>query len=218
MRKGYEALLRSPAFSGIDPGAIGPLLDTLGAFERGYEKGEVIRHPGDKMEAFPIVLAGSVRATLVQGDRRQIVSWFDAGEPFAEAVPTSLGRCPVEIAATRPSRVLFIPASALSSCKDPEALMLRSNLMVSMSQKVAGLSSKLGLLSEPRLADRVLGYVRTLPSRPDGTVLLPLKYKELAEYLGVNKASLSRTIRVMEDEGIIEAKGRVIKVLREGDE
>ncbi|WP_421572364.1 Crp/Fnr family transcriptional regulator [Slackia exigua] len=218
MRKGHEALAGAPAFEGIAPENVDALLDDLGAYEKRYSKGETIRNPGDEMNCFPLVLSGGVRATLVQGDRRQIVAWFGEGETFAEAVPVSLGRCPVEISAVEDALVLFIPAAALRLHADkPDAARLSVNLMQSMSQKVAGLSAKLGLMSEPRAADRIMGYLRTLPKRADGTVLLPLKYKELAEYLGLNKTSLSRAVRTMEDDGFIATDGRVIRILKEDE-
>ncbi|MBR2328488.1 MAG: winged helix-turn-helix domain-containing protein, partial [Clostridia bacterium] len=47
------------------------------------------------------------------------------------------------------------------------------------------------------------------------TVTLPCSLTEFAEYLGVGRASLYRTLDAMEADGAISRKGRVIRILKE---
>lgn len=218
MKREHEALISSPVFEGIRPKEIETLLDSLRAYEKPFKKGEIICEAGAKMDVFPVVLKGRVRASLVQGSRRQVVAWFSRGESFAEAVPVSLKNSPVEIQAIEDSLILFIPSASLTGLLSASGYRLHANLMMEMSKKVAGLSEKLSLLTEARLSDRVLRYLATLPQNEDGSITLPLKYTELAEYLGVNKTSLSRTMHIMEDEGQIIMKGRTICVLQDESE
>ena len=213
MSKKYESLSKSPVFEGILPGAIEPLLRDLGTREQAYAKGDVICKVGASLDAFPVVLEGRVRASLVRGQKRQAIAWFEPGDSFAEAVPVSLKRSPVEIAATKKTTVLFIPAEALKRQLSADGYRLNANLMLEMSKKVSGLSEKLGLLGETKLSDRVLRYLDTLPTSDDGWITIPLKYNELAEYLGVNNTSLSRTMHAMEDEGLLKMDGRKIFLL-----
>lgn len=203
-----KVMAKSPAFSGVPRAEIAALLDDVGAYERCYARDEVVRHIGDRLDAFPIVIEGAVRGHVVQGERRMIVQQFGPGEPFAEAIAMSAGTCPVEIVAVEPTRVLYLPAQALCLSKRDDARVVQMNLMREMSKKVDSLRVKLELMAEPRLAERVMAYLGSLPQRPDGTVTLPFKYCELAEYLGVNKTSLSRTLHVLEEDGRIEVGAR----------
>lgn len=210
MKKEHEALIASPVFEGINPREIDSLLDNLHATEKLFAKGEIIYSAGEAIDSFPIVLSGRVRASLAQGSKRQVVAWFNEGDSFAEAVPVSLKQSPVEIEAIEESLILFIPSASLTGLMSSSGYRLHANLMMEMSKKVAGLSEKLSLLTESRLSDRVLRYLNTLPKDEENAVYLPLKYNELAEYLGVNKTSLSRTMHAIEDEGLIHMKGRKI--------
>ena len=214
MKREHEALLASPVFEGISPREIDSLLDNLNATEKEFVRGEVIYGTGEAIDSFPVVLSGRVRASLVQNSRKQVVEWFDPGDSFAEAVPVSLKQSPVEIEAVEDSRILFIPSASLTGLMSASGYRLHANLMMEMSKKVAGLSKKLSLVSEARLSDRVLRYLDALPKEEGNVVRLPLKRKELAEYLNVNKASLSRTMHVMEDEGLIHMEGRTITILK----
>lgn len=218
MKREHEALIDSPVFEGISPREIDALLVNLHAEEKPFKKGEIIFQAGAPIDSFPVVLKGRVRASIVQGTRKQVVAWFERGDSFAEAVPVSLKHSPVEIEAAEDCLILFIPSTSLTGLMSAAGYRLHTNLMMEMSKKVAGLSAKLGLLSESRLSDRVLMYLGKLPVREDGTVYLPLRYNELAEYLNVNKTSLSRTMHALEDEGLIEMDGRTIRVLRKKSE
>lgn len=213
-RKQYAVLKDSPAFRGIPQEDVEGLLADLGAFERSYGKDFIIFHVGDTLDYFPVLLSGQVKAELVQGDRKQLVSVFNEGESFAEAVPVSLGACPVEVTALTKVLVLCIPADDLQENLDVNARRLHANLMTEMSKKIASLSAKLSLLGEPKLSDRILKYLRALPEEADGSVRVPMKYTELAGYLGVNKASLSRCLRSMEDDGQIVMNKHNITILQ----
>ena len=214
MAKGDKAVLAaSPVFVGLTPEEIDGVLAEVGACEQAFPRGAAIRRFGDELDAFPLVLEGLVQASRDDGERRQIIQQFDVGEPFAVAVPFSLGHCPVDITAVRKTRVLFLPADRLRGSDSAACKRVVDNLVVEMSHKVATLSTKISVLSSPRLSDRVLAYLGTLPVNEDGSVTLPFKYRELAEYLGVNKTSLSRTLGQMEEEGVLRMDGRTLWVV-----
>lgn len=214
MPPSHHVLLTSPVFQGVEPTSIEGLLRGVKAYEQRYRKGELVFSQGEELDAFPVILKGRVRASLPQSGGLQVVSWFEAGMSFAEAVPVSLHRTPVDATCMTETLILFIPADALNRSTNPYAYRLQSNLMTEMSKKIAELNSKISLLSEQKLSERILTYLATLPVREDGWVDLPLKYTELAGYLSVNKTSLSRTLHQMEDAGDILMDGRSIKVLR----
>lgn len=211
---GDRAVLRSsPVFAGIPSGEIETLLDAVGAYLRLYDDGAIIRAVGEELKGYPVLLEGAVQAALPRDGSLQIVSRFGAGDSFAEAVPTTLKRSPVQITTLERCRILMIPAANLTASGNPWAAQLVANLMGEMSKKIEGLSKKLRLLGEPKLRRRLLMYLADLPVDEDGWVSLPFKYRELAEYLGVTKASFSRELQRMQEEGILQADRRTRRML-----
>ena len=69
------------------------------------------------------------------------------------------------------------------------------------------------MVGEPRLSDRILAYLRTLPADADGRVEIPVNRQEWASYLRVADKSLIRELRAMQNDGLLEVDGRHIRVL-----
>lgn len=206
-------LADSRVFEGVERQQLEPLLTGLGARMRRYRKDEVIRRMGDVLDFYPMVLSGMVKATLLQGGENREVARFAPGESFAEAVPAKLHRCPVNIWALEKTKLLCIPAETLEQAQEPEAVKVRENLANEMPYKVMRLALNLHVLGEPRLADRIMAYLRTLPENDDGTVTVPLTRKDWASYLRVSDKSLIRELRTLQEEGVLEVNRRKIKVI-----
>lgn len=205
----------SPVFAGVPADVRASLVHALGVSTRAYEKGAVIKHVGDSMEYFPVILKGVVRATMPQGGQDRIVSQFRRGDSFAEAVPIVLKRCPVNIRAMEDTLIMRIPAHSLDTCEHPWAKTIGDNLRTELSKHVATLSATLAVLSEPRLTDRILAYLATLPCAEDGSVTVPYGRQDWAGVLRVADKSLIRELRLMQEAGLIKVNGRKVTVCGE---
>lgn len=210
----FDVMATSPVFRGVVcDESLAQLLESMGAIVRSWCEGAAIRRAGDELDFYPVVLTGEVRATMLQGGEWREVARFSPGDSFAEAVPAAIRRCPVDIWAVKDVRVLAVPAGGLSASADARATAMRDNLAREMSKKVAVLSRSLMVLGEPRLSDRILAYLRTLPRRSDDSVFVPLSRKEWASYLRVGDKSLIRELRNMQEAGVLSVDGRRIVVL-----
>lgn len=208
-------LSESPVFAGIPLEERASLIADAKGMLRRYPGGSLVRRAGDGLDFCPVVVSGRVQASLPQGGLDRIVSLFGPGDSFAEAVASSLRRCPVDIRALEDTVLLCIPAAGLRACSHAWASTLHGNLMSEMSKKVLVLSRSLAVLSEPRLSDRVLAYLDTLPRNADGSVTVPFGRREWAACLRVADKSLIRELKVMQDDGVIEVDGRTVRVLRQ---
>lgn len=208
----------SSMFLGIPEEQIDPLLRSVRVTVRTWDKGEVVRHAGDEMDYFGIVLSGSVQASLPQAWREQIVERFGACDSFAEAVPVAFRRTPVTITALEDVRIACIKPTDIAASSHAFAALLQENLTQEMSKKLVHLSRKLAILGEPRLRSRIAMYLAEQPVNDAGEIELVFSYRELADYLGVNSAALSREIGRMQDEGILAVGKRTFKVLKSLDD
>ena len=89
---------------------------------------------------------------------------------------------------------------------------MKSNLIRGMAEKLTILSLKNQLLAEPRLRKRILMYLSTLKTDPEGFKTLPFSQKEAARHLNANYSAYCREISRMREEGIIEGDGRKIRI------
>ena len=82
-----------------------------------------------------------------------------------------------------------------------------------MSKKIGVLTRTLSVVGEPRLSDRIMAYLRTLPQDADGRVEVPMNRQEWATYLRAADKSLIRELSTLQKEGVLEVDGRFIRVL-----
>ena len=206
-------LKTSPVFRGIPMKERFDLLKEVDARIVDLEPDQLLRRAGDALDFYPVVIEGSVLSSMPQGGQDRPVAHFGPGESFAEAVPATRKYAPVNICAQEPTRILCIPAKQLEACTNPHAFLVRENLSAEMSKKIGVLTKTLSVVGEPRLSDRILAYLRTLPVDADGRVEIPVSRQEWASYLRVADKSLIRELRAMQNDGLLEVDGRHIRVL-----
>ena len=197
-----RSLHSSAVFEGIPVKDLRDLLREIDARVVELSEGQLLRRAGDRMDFYPVVVSGIVQASMPQGGQDRPVAQFGSGESFAEAVPATLKHTPVNIRALEPTSILCIPAKQLESCTSPHAFLLRENL-----------SQTLSVVGEPRLSDRIMAHLRTLPQDADGRVEVPMNRQEWATYLRAADKSLIRELSTLQKEGVLEVDGRFIRVL-----
>jgi len=85
-------------------------------------------------------------------------------------------------------------------------LTLNSNMTVFLSQKIQMISLK-------SLRHKLSIFLLEKTSPEKNYFILKRSRTQLAEYFGVQRPSLARTIKELEDESIITTSGRVVTVL-----
>lgn len=85
------------------------------------------------------------------------------------------------------------------------------NILKIISDKVNKQNERIELLTEKTIRNKLLKYFQILnPNNITKIIYLPFTYKELAEYLSVDRSALMREIKNLRDEGIIETKDKKI--------
>lgn len=215
--KTMRVLQRSAMFSGFALENIDKVIIEAEAYELTFQEGEFIRRQGEKLDFYPIVITGIVQAEMPRDSGPMIVERFMPGESFAEAIPKGMGICPVNIVASQDVRLVAIPAVNVRSEESPLFERLSKNIAGEMSKKVGRLTAKLSMLSETRIRPRLMKYVKTLPSRKDGSYILPETRRDMAAEMGVHEKALLRELRLLQEEGIIALDGRRLEVLRDDE-
>lgn len=211
-----EVLTKSPLFSGLNEDRIQDLFSKVVFQTKKYDKGDLIASGGDECRSLMIVIKGSVKGEMVDYSGR-VLKIEDIPAPRPLAVAFLFGqnnRFPVSISATEPTELLIIPKQSVVSLMQTSEMFL-TNFLNAVSNRAQFISGKLRFLSFKTLKGKLAHYFMELDGqqKQNGEIQLIKTQEELAELFGVARPSLSRTLRNLHHQGLIEASGRKIRIL-----
>lgn len=198
----FNDTLKSCAlFTGLNENEIDSLLEFLSAREISYSKNETIVRPFEKQSKMGVVTKGSVVSTRTDTEGNLIIlSVLREGEMFGQALSNTELLADVSVSAQTESTVLWLDVKNLSAC-EPYTVKFMHNLVRMLSEKLLDFNFRINVLSKKTIREKVL----TMLSRgKENEVVLSFNRNELADYLGINRAALSRELSKMKAEGIID--------------
>ena len=138
------------------------------------------------------------------------------GEVFAYALSVSgSGHDSIEITATSASEILLLDTRNLLN-KSPEHLSLLEiqliqNLTMTMVQKNMMLNTKIQIISQKTLRQKIQLYLNQLTKEQGSNqVSLPFTREKLSHFLVSNRSAISRELASMQTDGIITIDGNII--------
>lgn len=180
-------------------------------------KGEYLFRAGDVCHGFYVVQSGaiSVHRTYKDG-REQMILMARSGESFAEGSLIMEKGYPASARADIPSSVLLIQKEGFVNLlrKKPEYSL---RMLTAMSWHLRDLVQQIEDLTakdvETRLANWLLKRCRDVSSSDPFDIDIKITKKLLAAELGTIPETLSRSLAKFREEGLIEVKGRVMRIL-----
>lgn len=210
-------------FAGIDAEGLSAILPCLNAQEKRYPKNSFIFHVEESPSCVGIVLEGAVH--LVQEDywgNRTLIERVLPGGTFGEVFAcTDEEKIPLNVIAVEDSTILFIDYKRIvtvcsSACSFH--LQLIKNMMQALAYKNIALTGKVEHIGKRTLYDKILSYLSSQAiMNNSSSFTIPFSRQELADYLAVDRASLSRTLGIMKAEGVIRFKGRAFELIEQGN-
>jgi CRP-like cAMP-binding protein len=179
-----------------------------------FEKGEVVVRQRDTINSMYLLIKGVVRTQMITQDGNAIeIDLLEAVFPLAPAfIYASRNKYPVDVVTMEPCSFLKISKSAwLKEMAGNEILL--NNFLTLNSNMTVFLSDKLQMISIKSLRNKLSIFLLEKTTPEKNYFILKRSRTQLAEYFGVQRPSLARTIKELEDEGIISTNGRVVTVL-----
>ncbi|MFW5722708.1 MAG: Crp/Fnr family transcriptional regulator [Desulfohalobiaceae bacterium] len=188
------------------------------AMIRHYRGGEIISSAATLDRDFRLVLSGRVKLSRTSPEgREQILFIFGPGEPFCLASSFQQQPLPGTVTALEESGILAVPGPALEVMvrAHPSLLFNIMGVMARRLKNAMQLIETLALKDVPQRVAAFLVHSSTMDcSRGDReTFELCITQREMAKSLGTTPETLSRSIRKLEQEGLLEAAGRTIRIL-----
>jgi CRP-like cAMP-binding protein len=210
-----KILKKSLLFSGLDEENLAEVAAI--AAKRTFTRGESLFTEGERASGFYLLSSGSIKMCKISPDgKEKVLHFVYPSETFAEAAFFGDGAYPAEARALEKGEALFFPKEAFMGLleRNPQFSL---NLIVSLSLLLRRFARQIEELSFAEVPSRLAAYLLELAARKSTTFQgktyldLEMKKGELASHIGTVSETLSRTLKKLKDEGIIEVKGsRVI--------
>jgi CRP-like cAMP-binding protein len=210
----FPVLSDSPLFRGLSDEEIERLAGTVKSRVRFYPAGSVIALAGEEIVSLIIVISGSVRGEMSDFAGRTI-KIEDINPPQALATAVLFGdgaRYPVTVIANIDSELLIINKDDYMKMMADDRRIL-SNYLTFICNKTQFLSGRLRFLSFHTIKGKFAHYLSSLPGASSGRVVIDRSQQELSDYFGVTRPSLARAIGEMEQDGLIAADRKQVRLL-----
>jgi CRP-like cAMP-binding protein len=216
-----------PAAASLDPSdletvATNPLLRALDEADRAtllktasvvtLDRGQVLFMEGEPANALFLILGGQIKLSRQGADGREaVIHVLAAGESFAEAVMFMNGLYPVTATAITPARLLKLEGAALKgqiACR-PE---LAFGMLAAMSRHLKQLVGQIEALKALSGEERLVQFLLDLCPAHAGPAQFDLPHDKLliAQRLGMEPETLSRTLSRLKAAGVIVTGARVV--------
>ena len=172
-----------------------------------FKKGELIAQQGDRVNALYILTKGSVKAEMVSEAGTVLnIETIKAPNPLASAfLFAENNRFPVDVIALSDCEIILVSKDSIVKQLACNEIFLQG-FMTFNSNRTHFLSERLKFLSTKTIKGKLAQYI--MERSKNMAFTFDMSQTALAEYFGVTRPSLSRSLSEMISEGIISLKGK----------
>ncbi|MGI6320088.1 MAG: Crp/Fnr family transcriptional regulator [Bacteroidales bacterium] len=206
-------LLMCPLFKGFSPVETEELLSKTRYQYLNFLDKEVIQYAGESIDYLWIVLEGKVKGEMID-EALKIVKIEDIPAPLPLAIAfmfCSKNKFPVTVTSNGKSKLIRIEKSSVLEMMNKNQKFLQ-NFLTLVSNKAKFLSDRIYFLSFNTIKQKIAHYIMD-EAIGGSSFKMNISQQELADFFGVARPSLSRTISEMEAEGIIEYDKKTFTIL-----
>lgn len=196
---------QAPLFTSLSPAQRERLGGMVGT--RRLDAGQMLFLEEDPCTGFFVLLEGAIQLTRsgsIPGAHPTLAVILPVNS-FAEAAMFGGEAFPATATALKPSRVAHFPKEPFLAAlrADPELALAVIHAQAAWLRRI---TLKVQELSTSDSLERLRGWLREhLPAQ--GSLALPVTKKALAAQLGMTPETLSRGLRIFQDQGLLEVQG-----------
>lgn len=207
-------LMFSPLFKGISPDDIGSLISQVDYQKRTYPKGVLIAQRGDEYNTLLIILSGLINAEMIDRMGKVVqIEALNSGMALATAVIFSNNpKLPVNITTITDTEILYLPKKSLVALIQKSAV-LNLNLLQMISNRATFLTERIWFLSFKTIREKLCHYILENINEDTWRCKMKLTQQQMADYFGVTRPALARSLAQLETEKIIKVEAKEIIVM-----
>lgn len=210
----YTKLVAAPLFKGLNIDDISKILESVPHKSRKFRSGSMIAQSGEAINSLMIVASGTVKGEMVDYAGR-VIKIEDIPAPGALASAFMFGsrnRFPVNVIAISDGELLLIEKSDFLGLMMKNDIIL-ANFLDMISNRSQFLSEKIKFLNFKTIKGKLAHFILQKSGREASSVTLGMTQNDLADFFGVARPSVARALGEMEEEGLLVAKGKNIRIL-----
>lgn len=203
-------------FKGIDESSKINILRQLDGNTLSYTKNKKILSSFQKDDIVCIVLSGNVQVIKNDVSGNRIVIEDLHKDDIFGSISANISSDEYEIITKEDSSVIVIEFDHILGYNNENLMysIFLKNLLEILYKKITDFNNRIEIISNMTIRNKLLAYFKLMTKNNNGRFLiLPFNYSELANYLAVNRSAMSRELKHLKDEGLIEIKGKRIKLL-----
>jgi CRP-like cAMP-binding protein len=189
-------------------------LDDLKCSFRIYSKNDLILQQGQVCEDFYMLTLGSVRTEIVSENGSIIgIETIEAPRPIGSAYLFSdNNRFPMNVVALDDVEIILIPRSEIMRLMMTNPGFMQ-NYLAHNANRTQYLTNRLQLLSIKTIKGKLAHYLLEQVKNLDEAFTITKNQSELADFFGVARPSLARSLSEMVQDGILEIHRKEYKIL-----
>jgi len=204
-----SSLAQTRLFKGLTAGEVEALLGNAVPVSKRFRRGERIWHDGETVDGIGLLMEGTLLCQLHQPDgKKQLIRFLNPSDIINAEAGVSLKKTsPASFEAKSLGEYLWfsnstfldnemIPAEHIS--------VIKSNLLAYLADDAIRLMKRVDLLSCYKVRERLILYLDTLRETQGDTFRIDVSQEKLAQYLCVDRSSLSTELNKMRRDGLIE--------------
>jgi CRP/FNR family transcriptional regulator len=212
-----DVLRKTPLFSSLPDDDLRRVAAI--AVLRRYAKKEAIFREGDRADGFFVISSGKVKVFKLSDEgKEQVLHVLEPGQSFAEAAIFEGGVYPAHAEALADSEILLLPKRAFIDLveKNPKVAL---RMLASLSKWLKRMTDLVESLSLRDVEARLVFYLseelkaRGIPLKDGAELELTIGKNVLASRLGTVPETFSRTLKKLQDDGLIGVRGKRIRIV-----
>jgi CRP-like cAMP-binding protein len=179
-----------------------------------YKKNKILFRQGDLCDALYILITGSVKTEMITENGNLLgIEIINAPRPLAPAfIFSSNNRFPVDVTAIEDVEVIRIPKVEVMRLMNEHPDFMQQFLQHS-ANRTQFLTNRLQLLSIKTIKGKIAHFLLEQAGEEGLTFRINRNQTELAEFFGVARPSLARSLSEMIEDKVIEVNKKDYKIL-----
>ena len=204
-------------FADLSKYQVGKLYELLGVHIYNYNKNEDVLPTIRRENIIGIILSGYAQIIDIDYNGNEFVSEeLEKNSIFGSKISsTDSKNC--QILAIENVQVLVIDYEKLINQKNLKYSyfnIFMMNLFDIINSKMSKKNERIKILEKKQIRERILEYFEIqYKKRYTRNIYMPLSFKDLADYIAVNRSAMFRELKYMKEEKLIEVKGNRVTLL-----
>ena len=210
-------LLSSRLFIGLETSEIEELILKSKPRTHLFIRDNILWHEDDIVNGIGLLKSGTLLSQRLHSDGRvQLVRLYRPNDIInAETAMSHKQTSPLRVLAASSGSYLWFQLGNLfeNPLLDPKIVkQIQSNLLVYLADDAINYIKKADILSHRTIRERLLMYLEVLSETNRGVIDIGMTQMELAQFLNVDRSTLSEELNKMRREGLLDYKKRVFRI------